>query len=469
MRLVARLSILALLCETPVYAEEPRNFEEHILPLLREHCANCHRPGKTRGGLDVTTLEKLEKGGSAGPSVISGLAENSPLFRAISHIGNEEAMPPEQDKLPPHILATFKLWIEGGLKPNASGRAKESRAVVQLTVDAATLGAPATPPAFIRSLPARADTPQLVRPLPVMALAANPWAPMIAVGGQGETVLHDLSDGHCIGTLPFAAGEVRVLRFSRNGQVLLVGGGRPTSSGKVQLVELKTGSSLTTVGDDFDVVLAADLSPDQSLVATAGPEKLVRVYRVADDSLVWTMKKHADFITSLEFSPDGKHLASADRAGGIFITDATSGENPRPLAGATDAVNQLAWRGDVRCLAAACGDGQALLYDPASARLVAKWAAHEGGCLSIAYSREGRLLTGGHDASATLWEESGKRISQFKNCDTAAFRVVFSNAQNPLVGDWSGDVREWTPAGKEVRVLSAPSLSASLQSKDNVR
>ena len=455
MRPVFTLFVLAALCTTSAFADEPRNFEDHILPLLREHCANCHRPGKTRGGLDVTTMEKLEKGGSAGPSVISGLAENSPLFRAISHIGNEEAMPPEQDKLPPHILAAFKLWIEGGLKPNATGRARDARAVVQLTVDAATLGAPATPPVFIRSLPSRTEGPQLVRPLPVMALAANPWAPIIAVGSQDETVLHDLSDGHRIGALPFNAGEVRVLRFSRNGQVLLVGGGQPTSSGKVQLVELKTGKAITTVGDDFDVVLAADLSPDQSIVATAGPEKLVRVYRVADGALVWTMKKHSDFITSLEFSPDGKHLASADRAGGVFITDATNGENPRLLSGATDAVNQLAWRSDGRSLAAACGDGQALLYDPASTRLVAKWAAHEGGCLSVAYSREGSLLTGGHDATASLWEEGGKQISKFKNCDTAAFRVVFTSAQNPLVGDWSGDVREWTREGKEVRVLSA--------------
>lgn len=139
MRLITAFFMLAFVCSTSVQGEEPRNFEDHILPLLREHCANCHRPGKTRGGLDVTTMEMLEKGGSAGPSVISGLAENSPLFRAIAHIGKEEPMPPEQDKLPPHILAAFKVWIEGGLKPSASGRARETRAVVQLTVDAATL------------------------------------------------------------------------------------------------------------------------------------------------------------------------------------------------------------------------------------------------------------------------------------------------------------------------------------------
>jgi hypothetical protein len=449
------LTLLASISAASLQAEEPRNFEDHILPLLREHCANCHRPGKTRGGLDVTTMEKLEKGGSAGPAVVAGLAENSPLFRAIYHIGDEEPMPPEQDKLPPQILAAFKTWIEGGLKPNATGKAHETRAVVQLTVDAATLGAPKTAPDFIRSLPPLANAPKLVRALPVMALAANPWAPVIAVGGHHETVLHDLSDGHRIGALPFAEGEVRVLRFSHNGQVLLIGGGRPTASGKVQLIELKTGKLLTTVGDDFDVVLAADLSPDQSLVATAGPEKLVRVYRVADGALVWSMKKHADFITSLDFSPDGKHLASADRAGGIFISEATTGKNPRLLAGATEAVNQLAWRSDNRSLAAGCGDGQVLLYDPATERLVAKWTAHGGGVLSIAYSREGRLLTGGHDTTARLWDETGKQIALLKNCDTAAFRVAFTSNQHPLVGDWSGTVREWTPEGQEVRSLTA--------------
>jgi len=451
----ARYLSFLLLLATPLLAEEPRNFEDHILPLLREHCANCHRPGKTRGGLDVTTMEKLEKGGSAGPAVVAGLAENSRLFRAMAHIGDQEAMPPEQDKLPPHILAAFKAWIEGGLKPNATGKARDSRAVVQLTVDAAMSGAPKTPPDFIRNLPALANTTKLVRALPVMALAANPWAPVIAIGGHHETVLHDLADGHRVGALAFPEGEVRVLRFSRNGQVLLIGGGRPTASGKVQLVELKTGKLLTTIGEDFDVVLAADLSPDQSLVATAGPEKLVRVYRVTDGMLVWSMKKHTDFITSLEFSPDGKNLASADRAGAIFISEAASGKNPRLLAGATDAVNQIAWRSDARSLAAACSDGQTLLYDPTSARLVAKWPAHEGGVLSIAYSREGSLLTGGHDATARLWDETGKQRTQLKNCDTAAFRVVFSSSQHLLVGDWSGTVREWTAEGKEVRSVRA--------------
>jgi hypothetical protein len=86
-----RLTLLATLSAASSRAEEPRNFEDHILPLLREHCTNCHRPGKTRGGLDVTTMEKLEKGSSAGPSVVAGLAEGTPTIPSRPVTGGRAA------------------------------------------------------------------------------------------------------------------------------------------------------------------------------------------------------------------------------------------------------------------------------------------------------------------------------------------------------------------------------------------
>ncbi len=96
-----RLIALLLTSLAALNAKEPSIFAAPILPPLREHCANCHRPGKTRDGLDVTTMEKLEKDDAAWPFVVASLAENNRLFRAISHIGDEKPMPLEQDKLPP--------------------------------------------------------------------------------------------------------------------------------------------------------------------------------------------------------------------------------------------------------------------------------------------------------------------------------------------------------------------------------
>ena len=47
-------------------------------------------------------------------------------------------------------------------------------------------------------------------------------------------------------------------------------GGRP-KLGHVVIWDVVTGRRIAEVGDEFDTVLAADISPDQSLVAFGGP------------------------------------------------------------------------------------------------------------------------------------------------------------------------------------------------------
>jgi hypothetical protein len=119
-------------------AADGPNFTDDVLPILRTHCVNCHRPGKTRAGLDLTTVEMIEKGGSSGASVQPGIAENSILFRAMAHISDEEPMPPEKDKLSTATLAVIKQWIEGGLNASSSGVAKKATSTLDIAIDTAT-------------------------------------------------------------------------------------------------------------------------------------------------------------------------------------------------------------------------------------------------------------------------------------------------------------------------------------------
>jgi len=451
-----RLFLIATLClASPLFAADGPNFADDVLPILRTHCVNCHRPGKSRSGLDLTTVETIEKGGSSGTSVQPGIAENSILYRAMAHIGDEEPMPPEKDKLSTATLAVIKQWIEGGLKASSTGIARKAATSLDIAIDPATLGAPKEPIAFIKTLPSVAAPARLVRPLPVSALATNPWAPLAAVGGHREATLYDLSTGQRIGSIPFEHGDLRVLRFSRNGRLLLMAGGKPTESGKAILIDITTGKTLATLGDDFDIALAADLSPDQSLIALGGPEKLVRVYRVADGSPAYTMKKHSDFITSIQFSPDGKTLASADRASGLYLYPATTGTPPVSIEGAVDGINDIAWRADGKILGLATGDGSALLIDVGQKTIVAKWTAHERGCLTFAFAKDGRILTGGHDATARAWKPDGTLLTLSKGYKASTFRVTFTDDDTAaLTSDWTGQVRQWTLAdGKEQRWL----------------
>src|SRR6476620_4024355 len=103
-------------------------------------------------------------------------------------------------------------------------------------------------------------------------MAASPWAPLLAVAAPHAVLLYNTDSLDLVGSLPFPHGQVNVLRFSRNGQLLLAGRGGKAGKGVVWSVA--DGRVLTEVGDEHDAVLAADISADQSQVALGGPSKV---------------------------------------------------------------------------------------------------------------------------------------------------------------------------------------------------
>src|SRR5206468_9874745 len=97
----------------------------------------------------------------------------------------------------------------------------------------------------------------------ITALASSPWAPLVAVGGPKQVLLYHADTLDLLGVLPFPEGVPQVLKFSRNGSLLLAGGGRGGKSGRVVVWGVKTGERVFEVGEELDAVLAADISADQ--------------------------------------------------------------------------------------------------------------------------------------------------------------------------------------------------------------
>ncbi len=105
--------ILASIVAAPAAsAGQPGLFSERVAPLLRERCASCHNSTKKRGGLDVTTRERLLAGGDSGPVVELGDASDSLLFKMIA--GAEPKMPKTGAKLTADDVAALCSWINDG-------------------------------------------------------------------------------------------------------------------------------------------------------------------------------------------------------------------------------------------------------------------------------------------------------------------------------------------------------------------
>ena len=72
------------------------------------------------------------------------------------------------------------------------------------------------------------DPPVLAaRASSVNAMAASPWAPLLAVTGQRQVLLFDTNTLELAGVLPFLEGDPVSLAFTPNARYLIVGGGVP--------------------------------------------------------------------------------------------------------------------------------------------------------------------------------------------------------------------------------------------------
>jgi WD40 repeat protein len=434
------------------------NYKDHVLPILRKHCLNCHNADKASSDLDVSTYQAIMAGGASGEAVKPGNPGQSLLFRVTNH-ETEPKMPPKGPKIPDADLAVIKKWIEGGAPETAVGAAKVAGRKVDIDPVAITKGKPDGPPPMPGTLPA-VKLAKTERAHPVTAMASSPWAPLLAVAGHERVLLYNTDTLKLLGTLPFPERTVHTLKFSRNGKWLLAGGGRGASSGRVVIWDVTTGKRVTEIGDEADVVLAADVSPDHKLVALGGPGKLVKIYDTSTGEMLRKIKKHTDWVTAMEFSPDGKMLASGDRNGGVFIWEPDTGGIMFTLGDHKDAITSLSWRADSQMLASSSEDGKLILWyaedgfptRSINAQVDAKApnARKLPGVLGAQYARDGQIVTCGRDNTARVWKADGSQAAKFEGFTDLPSKVVFSHdGQRVFAGDFTGKVWVWEMKDKK--------------------
>ena len=220
--------------------QEKITYEDHVKPIFRQHCFSCHNQNKKEGDLDLTNYTGLMQGGGSGEVIDPGSVDDSYLFALVNH-DDEPAMPPEQPKIAEEKIAVLSKWIELGALENVSSKAKIKK---KKTFDFA-LADPAVGRPSVTPVPAKLDLEPIVhtsRTTGVTALATSPWAPLVAMAGQKQVLLYDSKSRELKGVFPFPEGIISVLKFSRNGALLLAGGGRGGANGKVVVWNIKNSS-----------------------------------------------------------------------------------------------------------------------------------------------------------------------------------------------------------------------------------
>ena len=91
--------------------ETPLFFEEHIRPIFKAHCFDCHgATEELEGGLDLRQVRLMQAGGDSGPAVVVGEAEASLLLQRV----RRGEMPPGETTLSDAEVETLSRWISTG-------------------------------------------------------------------------------------------------------------------------------------------------------------------------------------------------------------------------------------------------------------------------------------------------------------------------------------------------------------------
>jgi WD40 repeat protein len=184
-------------------------------------------------------------------------------------------------------------------------------------------------------------------------------------------------------------------------------------NGGVRLFDPATGETVRSLRGHKHMAISLDFSPDGKLLATGGSQhdEDVRLWDMTTGNEVRVIPTGA-VVPAVAFSPDGKVLASGLGDGRLVLWDVATGEQLRALGGAPGSTLAVAFSPDGWLLAAAGpteeGDKRmhgVRLWSAVTGKLLRTW--EETGA-SFAFAQNGKVLgILGKDGAVRLWELEG--------------------------------------------------------------
>ena len=317
-----------------------------------------------------------------------------------------------------------------------------------------------------------AATGQLVRELSagdksrVYSLAFSPTDSRLLAVGYGDrtgTVLSGRSD----------STDSRLLAVGYGGQAHISHVALWDIDAGIELARLPGATDLPNFRLDVNsgVVGALAFSPDgKYLVAGFGSLNMInptnspnplKVWEVATRRLVRRLNRHTGYCVSLDFSADGTRLASGSRDGSAIIwsTDTWKAtqtlRNPDPgtvySGGETGMVDDVAFSPDGKTLAMASREGNVLLWDVATGKLLETLKGHSSSVSALVFSPDGRTLASGSvDQTVRLWNvDTRQELMQLDSGSIELGRVqslAFSPDGQHLLTGGRGSTAFWSTA-----------------------
>jgi WD40 repeat protein len=224
----------------------------------------------------------------------------------------------------------------------------------------------------------------------------------------------------------------------------------------VRLWDLSNPSPELVLPNGDTVANDADLSPDGSLVVTAGQDGVARLW-TSGGELAKELRGHQAKLNSVAFSPDGASVVTASDDGTARLWEVDTGRS-RTLAGHRADVRSAGFSPDGTLVVTAGGrDRTARIWDAPTGEQLRVLRGHSNIVIAAAFGPDGeRIVTASGDNSARIWDaDSGRALTVLNGHRDLLFAARFSpDGRSIVTASLDGTARVWDAAtGEPLLVL----------------
>ncbi|MFP6675171.1 MAG: c-type cytochrome domain-containing protein [Pirellulaceae bacterium] len=210
--------------------------------------------------------------------------------------------------------------------------------------------------------------------------------------------------------------RVTALAISTDQKLLAAGGGEPSRSGQIKLWNLETGELVREIETPHsDTVFSIDFSRDGKFLASSAADRFMKVFLVADGSFVRSFEGHTHHVLGVAWSADGRTLVTSGADNVVKVWNALTGDQNKTISGYKKEVTDIAYVGDTSEVVTASGDAT-VSRKSADGGNVRGFSGAKDFVYSVSSPADGsKVIAGGQDSILRVWNAAdGKLLASFE-------------------------------------------------------
>jgi WD40 repeat protein/tRNA A-37 threonylcarbamoyl transferase component Bud32 len=286
------------------------------------------------------------------------------------------------------------------------------------------------------------DAPDLQADAPLLGVAFGADPSVVAtVGADGQLHLPNLADSSKSRHVRAADGALRTLAYASKSECWVLGG----DDGMIHFCEIG-GNPTRSIKAHPSWIRAIASDRNGERIASAGSDKLAKIWAVASDTQPIVLAGHDDEVLGVSFQADGKRVATSSSDRTVRLWNAETGEGSAFRGLHDSPIHSVAFAPKGTLFATASADRSVKLWDAATEKLVATLRGHTDGVRSVCFSPDGkRIASASDDGTVKLWDPAtGQETLTLRGHRQSVAAIAFSPSGDRLASvGWDQTLRIW--------------------------